>query len=97
MSFLQLNDIESVTSGTRLFGLSRFGLGTFQSGDILVRLRNLAEILHVHILMQTYLNQREVLFKKPTNMIQDPPVNQHQHMIYIIISKQVKSLSTFCN
>jgi len=30
-------------------------------------------------------------------MIQDPTVNQHQHMIYIIISKQVKSLSTFCN
>jgi len=37
--------------------------------------------------MQTYLNQRKVLFKKTTNMIQDPAVNQHQHMIYIIISK----------
>jgi len=46
MSFLQLNDIESVTSGTRLFGLAasvrvasvwghfgpgHFGLGTFRS------------------------------------------------------------------
>ena len=31
MSFLQLNDIVSVTSGSRLFGLSHFGLGTFQS------------------------------------------------------------------
>jgi len=30
-------------------------------------------------------------------MIQDPTVNQHQHMISIIISKQVKSLSTFCS
>jgi len=39
--------------------------------------------------MQTYLNQREVLFKKKNNMIQDPTVNQHQHMIYIIISKQI--------
>jgi len=49
------------------FHLSRFGLGTsrsgpFQSGNILVRLRNLAEILHVYILLQTYLNQGEVLF-----------------------------------
>jgi len=48
--------------------------------------------------MQTYLNQREVLFKKKnTNMIQNPTVNQHQHMIFIIISKQTKSLSTFGN
>jgi len=30
-------------------------------------------------------------------MIQDPTVNQHQHMIFIIISKQIKSLSTFCS
>jgi len=30
-------------------------------------------------------------------MIQDPTVNQHQHMIFIIISKQIKSLSTFYN
>jgi len=28
-------------------------------------------------------------------MIQDPTVNQHQHMIFIIISKQIKSLSKF--
>jgi len=32
-----------------------------------------------------------------TNMIQDSAVNQHQHMVFIIISKQIKSLSTFCN
>jgi len=66
----------------RSFGLSRFGPGTFQSWpfrsrDISVRLRNLAEILYVHFLMQTYLNQRKVLFKKSTNMIRDPTVNQH--------------------
>jgi len=30
-------------------------------------------------------------------MIQDPTVDQHQHMIFIITSKQIKSLSTFCN
>jgi len=30
-------------------------------------------------------------------MIQDPTVNQHQHMIFITISKQIKSISTFCN
>jgi len=49
--------------------------------------------------MQTDLNQREVLFnlKKTTNMIQDPVVNPHQHMIFIIISKQIKSSPTFCN
>jgi len=47
--------------------------------------------------METYLNQPEVLFKKTTNMIQDPTVNQDQHMIYIIISKQINSLLTFCN
>jgi len=45
--------------------------------------------------MQTYLNQRDVLFKKTTNIIQDSTVNQHQHMIFIIISKPIKSLSTF--
>ena len=39
--------------------------------------------------MQTYLNQQEVLFKKTTNMIQDPTANQHQHMIFIIIGKQI--------
>jgi len=47
--------------------------------------------------MQTYPNPREVLLKKTTNMIQDPTVNQYQHMIYIRINKQMKSLSTFCN
>jgi len=30
-------------------------------------------------------------------MIQNPAVNQHQHVIFIIISKQIKSSSTFCN
>jgi len=35
--------------------------------------------------------------EKTTNMIQDATVNQHQHMIFIIISKQFKSLSNFCN
>jgi len=45
--------------------------------------------------MQTYLNQRKVLFKKTTNMIYGPIVNQHERIIFIIISKQIKSLSTF--
>jgi len=31
-------------------------------------------------------------------MLQDPTVDQHQHMIFIFISKKIKSLSTFfCN
>jgi len=51
------------------FVLSRFGPGTFQSWsfrsrDILVRLWNLAEILHVKFSMQTYLNQRRFYLKK---------------------------------
>ena len=46
--------------------------------------------------MQTYLNQREVLFKKATHMIQDLTVNHHQHVIVITISKKIKSLSRFC-
>jgi len=44
--------------------------------------------------MGTYLNQRKVLFEKTANMIQDPTVHQHEHMIFVIISKQIKSLST---
>jgi len=79
-----------ILSGTGLFGLTRFGHGTWS-------FRSDYEILHVHVLMQTYLNQRKVLFKKTANMIQDPTGNQHQHMIFIIISKQVKSLSVFRN
>jgi len=46
--------------------------------------------------MQTYINEKFYL-KKNTSMIQDPTVNQHQHMIFIIISKQIKLLSTFCD
>jgi len=74
-----------------------FGHGTFRSRDISVRLWNLAEILHVHFLMQTCFHQRKVLFKKTTSMMQDPADNQHKHMIFIIINKQIKSLLTFCN
>ena len=40
--------------------------------------------------MQTFLNQRKVLFRKTTNMIQDPTVNQHEHMVWVILSKQIK-------
>jgi len=42
------------------------------------------EILHVNFLMQTYLNQRKVLFRKAINMIKDPTSNQHQHMIFML-------------
>jgi len=43
--------------------------------------------------MQMYLNQQKVLFKKKSiNIIQDPTVDQHEHMIFVIISKQIKSL-----
>ena len=34
--------------------------------------------------MQTYLNQQEVLLKKTTNMVQDPTVNQHQHISFTL-------------
>jgi len=49
------------------FSLSRSGHGTFRSWsfwsrDILARQWNLAEILHANVLLQTYLNQRKVLF-----------------------------------
>jgi len=30
-------------------------------------------------------------------MIYDPTVNQHEHTILIIVSKQIESSSTFCN
>jgi len=30
-------------------------------------------------------------------MIQDPTVDQYQHVVCVVISKQIKSLSTFCN
>jgi len=52
------------------------------------------KILHVHILNANLLKSMRSL---TTNMIQDSAVNQHQHMVFIIISKQIKSLSTFCN
>jgi len=42
------------------FSLSRFGLETFWSDY---------EILHANFLLQTYLNQRKVLFSKNTNML----------------------------
>jgi len=45
--------------------------------------------------MQTYLNQQMILFKKTANMIQGPSVDQHEYMIFVIIRKQIKSLSTF--
>jgi len=70
MSFLQLNNIESVTSGTQLCSLanfvfrSNFGLGAFWSDY---------EILYVHILIQTYLNQRKFYLKK--NNRHDPRSN----------------------
>jgi len=34
--------------------------------------------------MQTYLNQRKVLHKKTTNMIQDPTVDQHLHVNFLM-------------
>jgi len=53
----------SAVFGTGLFSLVHFGLEIFQSDY---------EILHVHFLTQTCFNLQKVLFKKKTNMIQDP-------------------------
>jgi len=41
------------------------------------------------------LKSTKGFIKKTTNMVQDATVNQHEHMIFVIISKQIKSLSTF--
>jgi len=73
------NSLKIPPEDTRLFGLAvpvwPIRSEPLRSGDISVRLWHLAELLHVNILMQTYLNQREVLVKKNTNIIQDPTVN----------------------
>jgi len=45
--------------------------------------------------MQTYLNQQKVLLKITINVIQDPAVYQHEHMVFIVINKKIKSLLTF--
>jgi len=42
--------------------------------------------------MQTYFKSTKGFIKKTTiNMIQDSTVNQHERMIFVIISKQIKS------
>jgi len=41
------------------------------------------------------LKSTKGFISKATNMIQDAIVNHHKHMIFVIISKQIKSLSTF--
>jgi len=95
----------SWTNQQKIFSLETyFATKSYQSVQIQFRKRfhchnfNLVEILHVYFLMQTYFSQRKVLWKKKTaNMIQDATVNQHQLMTFIIISKRIKSLSTFCN
>jgi len=80
--FPQVRDFSVLPIWSGRFGLAiSFMSWSFRLRDISVRILNLAEILHVHFLMQTYLNQRKVLFKKTTNMIQDPTVNQYQRMI----------------
>jgi len=73
-------------------GLSRFGLETLRSEYEILQKSYMFTFFYANV-----LNQRKAEFPKTTNMIQDPAVNQHQHMIFIIISKQFKSLSTFCN
>jgi len=88
-----------VRSGTQLFGLadSVWAVSvTEQYSSVLVVpvSRNFGQAMKscrnliCSLLMQTCLHRRKVLFKKTTNMIQDPTVNQHQHMIFVIISKQ---------
>jgi len=88
------------------FGLSRFNLavsvtGLFCLGRFgLEKIRSDYEILQKSYMFTFYANLLKLtkgfILKKTTNMIQDPTVDQHQHMIVIIISKQSKS-STFCN
>ena len=41
------------------------------------------------------LKSTKDFIKKTTNMVQHATVNRHEHMIFVIISKQIKSLSTF--
>jgi len=85
-----LADLVWAVSVTGLFGLGCSDREMFQSGyEILQK-------SYVHFLMQTYLNQRKVLFENTANMFQDPIVNQHERItIFVIISKQIKSLLTF--
>jgi len=59
-------------------------------GQALKSCRNL-----IYLLFNANLLKRKVLFKKTTNMIQDPTVNQQEYMIFVIISKQIKLLSSF--
>jgi len=66
--------------GLGRFGLGRFGLGTFRSGYEIFQ-KSYMFTFNVNILKST---------RKTTNMIQDPTVNKHQHMIFIIISKKSK-------
>jgi len=37
--------------------------------------------------MQTYMNQREVLFKKLQTWLKIQQLNQHEHMIFVTINK----------
>jgi len=84
-----------VISGTQLFGRSsRISLAVSVSrhfGLTMKSCRNLTwSLFYTNLLKSTK-------GLKTANMIQDPTVNQHQHMVFIIISKQIKLISTFCN
>ena len=51
--------------------------------------RNLAcSLFNANVLKST----KGFILKKSINIIQDPTVDQHEHMIFVIISKQIKSL-----
>jgi len=57
-----------VVSVARHFGLGHFGLKTFRS------YYEILQISYMLTLIQMYLNQQKVLYKKATSMIQDPTV-----------------------
>jgi len=61
-------------------------------GQAMKSCRNLiCSLFNANVLKST----KGFIYKNNYNMIQDPTVNHHKRMIFVIISKQIKSLSTF--
>jgi len=77
--------------GTRLFGLAVSVWGHFSQ-----TMKSCRNLTRSHFNANILKSTRTFIKRKTTNTIQDPTVNQHQHMIFIIISKKIKWLSAFC-